>query len=61
MNAITQIRKLSLWIFLIPLISINICLFISQNPQYLENTFFRVDHISPFWFLYLTLMEAVNK
>ena len=45
MNAITQIRKLSLWIFLIPLISINICLFISQNPQYLENTFFRVDHI----------------
>ena len=45
MNAITQIRKLSLWIFLIPLISINICLFISQNPQYLENTFFRVDQI----------------
>ena len=45
MKEITQIRKLSLWIFLIPLISINICLFISQNPQYLENTFFRVDHI----------------
>ena len=45
MNEITQIRKLSLWIFLIPLISINICLFISQNPQYLENTFFVVDQI----------------
>ena len=45
MKEITQIRKLSLWIFFIPLISINICLFISQNPQYLDNTFFRVDQI----------------
>ena len=45
MKEITQIRKLSLWIFFIPLISINICLFISQNPQYLDNTFFKVDQI----------------
>ena len=42
---ITQIRKLSLWIFLIPLIAINLCLFISQNPEFLENTIFRVDQI----------------
>ena len=45
MNEITQIRKLSLWIFFIPLIAINLCLFISQNPEFLENTFFKVDQI----------------
>ena len=45
MNEITQIRKLSLWIFFIPLIAINICLLISQNPEFLENTFFSVDQI----------------
>ena len=45
MNNITQIRKLSLWIFFIPLIAINLCLFISQNPEFLENTFFKVDMI----------------
>ena len=45
MNEITQIRKLSLWIFFTPLIAINICLFISQNSELLENTFFAVDQI----------------
>ena len=45
MNEITQIRKLSLWIFFIPLIAINLCLFISQNPEFFENTFFTVDQI----------------
>ena len=45
MNEITQIRKLSLWIFFTPLIAINLCLFISQNPEFLENTFFAVDQI----------------
>ena len=45
MNEITQIRKLSLWIFFIPLIAINLCLFISQNYELLENTFFSVDMI----------------
>ena len=45
MNEITQIRKLSLWIFFLPLIAINLCLFISQNPELLENTFFTVDQI----------------
>tara|TARA_E500000178_G_scaffold66971_1_gene64222 strand:+ start:2614 stop:3315 length:702 start_codon:yes stop_codon:yes gene_type:complete len=45
MNEIAQIRKLSIWIFLIPLIAINLCLIISQNPQFLENTFFKVDYI----------------
>ena len=45
MNEITQIRKLSLWIFFTPLIAINLCLFISQNPEFLENTYFTVDQI----------------
>ena len=45
MNEITQIRKLSLWIFFIPLIAINLCLYISQNYEFLENTFFVVDQI----------------
>ena len=45
MNEITQIRKLSLWIFFIPLIAINFCLFISQNYSLLEGTFFSVDQL----------------
>jgi hypothetical protein len=34
---------LSLWIFFIPFISINICLIISQNYNFLNNTIFAVD------------------
>ena len=45
MKEITQIRKLSLSIFIIPLLGINLCLLISQNPEFLENTFFSVDMI----------------
>ena len=45
MKEIAQIRKLSLWIFFIPLIAINFCLFISQNYELLEGTILRVDMI----------------
>ena len=45
MHEITQIRKLSLWIFFVPFIAINLCLIISQNSEYLENTIFIVDQI----------------
>ena len=45
MKDITQIRKLSLWIFFLPLIAINLCLFISVNPSLLEGTIFTVDQI----------------
>ena len=45
MKEIAQIRKLSLWIFLIPLVAINLCLIISQNPEFLENTILAVDQI----------------
>ena len=45
MNEITQIRMLSLWIFFIPLIAINLCLLISQNYELLNNSLFEVDQI----------------
>ena len=45
MKEITQIRKLSLWVFFTPLFAINLCLIISQNPEFLENTIFTVDQI----------------
>ena len=45
MNEITQIRKLSLWIFFIPLLAINFCLIISQNYEWFDNTIFVVDMI----------------
>ena len=45
MHSITQIRKLSIWIFLIPLLAINFCLIISQNPEFLEGTIFAVDQL----------------
>ena len=45
MKEITQIRSLSLWIFLIPLISINACLLVSINYHLFENTIFQVDFI----------------
>jgi|TARA_B100001093_G_scaffold133008_1_gene125741 hypothetical protein len=45
MNEITQIRKLSLWIFFIPFLAINLCLLISQNYEFLNNTIFTVDQI----------------
>ena len=45
MELITQIRKLSLWIFIIPLVAINLCLFVSVNYQIFDNTFLSVDQI----------------
>ena len=41
----TQIKKLSLWIFIIPFVAINLCLFISVNYAIFENTFLSVDQI----------------
>ncbi len=45
MKYINQIRKTSIWIFLIPVIVINLCLFISINGDFLQNTLFQVDAI----------------
>ena len=41
----TQIKKLSLWIFIIPFVAINLCLFISVNYQIFDNTYLTVDQI----------------
>ena len=45
MKEIASIRRLSLWIFLIPFVAINTCLLISVNFHLLENTIFSVDQI----------------
>ena len=45
MEFITQIRKLSLWIFIIPFMAVNLCLFISVNYQIFDNTILSVDQI----------------
>ena len=45
MLEITQIRKLSLYIFFVPLFAVNLCLFISINYNLFENTFLQVDQI----------------
>ena len=45
MKEITQIRSLSLWIFLVPLFVVNTCLLISVNYNIFENTFLSVDMI----------------
>lgn len=45
MLEIAQIRKLSVWIFVIPFTAVNLCLIVSQNPEFLENTIFSVDQI----------------
>ena len=45
MHEITQIKRLSLWIFIIPFVAINTCLLISINYHFLDNTFFEVDPI----------------
>ena len=45
MSNIDQIRKISIWVFILPLIVLNLCLIISINYQLLENTIFLVDQI----------------
>ena len=45
MEKINQIRILSLWIFILPIIALNLCLFISINYDLLENTIFAVNQI----------------
>tara|TARA_B100000959_G_C14783277_1_gene542437 strand:+ start:168 stop:887 length:720 start_codon:yes stop_codon:yes gene_type:complete len=42
---IKNIRILSLWIFILPVVALNLCLFISVNYHLLENTIFIVDQI----------------
>ena len=59
----TQIKKLSLWIFLIPFISTNLCLFISINFHFFEGTFLNVDQIgrSAFTFPYIDGGVSISR
>ena len=41
----TQIKKLSLWIFIIPFVAVNLCLFVSVNHHIFDGTFLNVDQI----------------
>ena len=63
METITQIKKLSLWIFVIPFLAINLCLFISVNHHIFENTFLSVDHIgrSNFTFPYIDGGVSISR
>ncbi len=63
MNEITHIRKLSLWIFFLPLIAINLCLLITQNYTILDNTIFKVDMIgrSAFTIPYLDGSLSISR
>ena len=45
MDQISRIRKISIWIFVLPVIVLNVCLFISVNYLIFENTIFAVDQI----------------
>ena len=63
MNEITQIRKLSLWVFIVPFLSINLCLLISVNFHLLEETIFAVDQIgrSDFTFPYFDGSLSISR
>ena len=45
MKELNKIRKISIWIFVIPFVVLNLCLFISINYHLFENTIFTVDQI----------------
>ena len=45
MHNIDRIRTISIWIFIVPFVVLNLCLFISVNYHLLENTIFIVDQI----------------
>ena len=46
MEEINRIRKISIWIFVISIIVLNLCLFISVNYHLFVGTIFRVDQVS---------------
>ncbi len=45
MSQVSRIRKISIWVFFLPVIVLNLCLFISINFQILENTILVVDQL----------------
>ena len=45
MENIGQIRKVSIWIFIVPVVILNLCLLISVNGEFLQGTIIQVDAI----------------
>ena len=45
MSEIQTVRRLTLWIFFLPVIAINLCLLISVNYHLFEGTILTVDQI----------------
>ena len=45
MDEINQIKRISIWIFIVPVLILNLCLFVSINYDIFENTIFKVDQI----------------
>ncbi len=45
MESINTIKKISIWIFIVPITVLNLCLFVSINYHLFENTIFLVDQI----------------
>ena len=45
MENIKKIRVISIWVFIVPVVVLNLCLFISINFHLFENTIFIVDQI----------------
>jgi len=44
-DQISRIKKISIWVFLLPIIILNLCLLISVNYIIFENTIFQVDQL----------------
>jgi hypothetical protein len=44
-ESINAIKKISIWIFIVPITALNLCLFVSTNYHLFENTIFLVDQI----------------
>ena len=63
MEDTNQIRKISIWIFVVPVVILNLCLFISINYHLLENTIFSVDQIgrSNFTFPYIDGGVSISR
>ena len=45
MESINRIRIISIWVFVVTFVSLNLCLLISVNYELLEGTIFTVDQI----------------
>jgi len=59
----TQIKNISIWIFIIPVVVLNLCLLISVNGHILQGTIFQVDAIgrSAFTIPYLDGGTSISR